>query len=533
MKRAGFAFVLTLMILWTLVLRTYHRGVAPIPELPAVNQVTGAWISKEKFGMHHLILQGNPYERGLQAGANTRELLLQQENVLFGQLDRFLPSKTLLTPLTLMGILWFGGVENYVEDWMLQEMYGVSRFSPKEFDHVIDGYTRQIVYHGIHEVGQMSVDQGLEGMACTVIAYPLGDQWVLGRNFDFEAGRIFDEEKILKWVFPDQGHAYLSVIWAGMVGAVTGVNDQGLYISLNAAGSEDFRRIGMPSTLAAVKVLQYAKDLDDAIEILRREQVFITDIYVLLDAKSGRLVRVEKSPARFAVVPLQGPSVVANHLLHDIWKNDKINQDRQAFLTSTPRQERGEAMLRELSGREFQKAPELELEVLKVLRDKGLGKNGQPLHLGNRKAIDALIATHSVIYNSRDQVFYVGKGPAVAGSFVGYDLAASFAAKAPVFVRELPADPTVSPELFKSIHNSWDELRFARKSLRQKNCDEAELHLQKAALSFQEQADYYSALGDWNACKKDLTKAREAWTQSLVLEPAYHKDRTRLERNLK
>ena len=63
---------------------------------------------------------------------------------------------------------------------------------------------------------------------------------IIGRNFDFEGGRIFDDEKILKWVFPSNGIPFVSVIWAGMVGAVTGVNASGVYISINAAGTVCF-----------------------------------------------------------------------------------------------------------------------------------------------------------------------------------------------------------------------------------------------------------------------------------------------------
>ncbi len=75
-------------------------------------------------------------------------------------------------------------------------MYGISRSAPRKYDYLADPYTRQVAYHGLHEVGQMMVDQGFEeGMACTVIAVKRGRQWILGRNFDFEGGRIFDKEK--------------------------------------------------------------------------------------------------------------------------------------------------------------------------------------------------------------------------------------------------------------------------------------------------------------------------------------------------
>jgi hypothetical protein len=382
----------------------------------------------------------------------------------------------------------------------------------------------------------MLVDQGGEDMGCTVVATPWQDHWVLGRNFDFEGGRIFDTEKIVKWVFPDQGHAFVSVIWAGMVGAVTGVNDQGLYISINAAGSKDHRRIGMPSTLVLLKVLQNASNAEEAIKILKEEQMFITDIFVLLDSKSNKLYRIEKSPRQTAVIPLEGPSVVTNHLVDERWKNDATNTYRRENLTTLYRENRGKLLLANLQTQKIQNSQDMEKAILQIIRDKGTDDGslaGKPLHLGNRRAIDALIAAHSVIYNSKDNVLFVSQGPAVSGPFVGFDLQKSFTQKYPVIARKLDRDPLVSDQMFSNVRTSNQYLSQAQFFLRRHNCDEAMDWVAKAGALFKEQSFYYEVLGDVYKCRDQKDMARTAWKKSLALSPAYKKTIDKLEKLVK
>jgi isopenicillin-N N-acyltransferase-like protein len=536
MKKFFVAGGLILLLLVTFVLRTYHSGVFPMPSIPsqldAESMAKTLWIPKEKYGINQLVLHGPAYERGLEAGRLTEHLLLQQEDELVRQLRFWLPSDALIKVLILGGILWFQGADRYFEDWMVQEMAGVSLHAPKKYDFLADGFTRQIAYHGLHEVGQMVVDQGFEAMGCTVVALPFKGSWVLGRNFDFEGGRIFDSEKIMKWVFPERGHSFVSVIWAGMVGAVTGVNDQGLYISLNAAGSSDFRRVGTPSTLVLLKALQFASTAEEALDIFQKEQMFITDIFVLLDSKHNKLYRIEKSPDKIAINPLSGPQAIANHLVDPIWDGDEMNNFRREQLTSSYREVRGQLLVQELAQKKFSRSSDLQLEILKILRDKGEA-DGKALHLGNRRAIDPLIAAHSVIFDGEEQHLYVSQGPGVSGAFTGFDLKASFEKQMPVVIENLPPDPIVSSATFHRIRASNWELSLAQTALRRKDCNAAQLHLQEAIGLFQEQGPYYEVLGNWyQACQQDEAKAKQAWSQSLALHPAYHRTEESLRKKL-
>jgi isopenicillin-N N-acyltransferase-like protein len=531
MKKALTIFGLITSLILTWGVREFHIGTFRPPKVPVSvvmsgDEPTGSWVTRETYGSNQLILRGPPFARGLEAGKLTEHLLREQENELTKKLFTFIP-RWLFIVLEPLGIAYFHGIERYFEPWMTQEMYGVSKSAPPEYDALGDAYTRQITYHGIHEIGQMMVDQKGDAIGCTVAAIPSGKSWIVGRNFDFEGGRIFDREKIMKWVFPDQGYPFVSVIWAGMVGAVTGVNNQGIYVSVNAAGTKDYRRIGTPSTLVLLKILQYAKSGEDALKILRSETMFITDIFVLLDSQAGKLYRIEKSPHAIEVIPLVGPSIVTNHLVGPKFANDPTNLFRRNDLTSEARQIRGESLIRETKPNEA--------GILEILRDKG-EIHGDPLNLGNRNAIDPLIAAHSVVFNGESQTLYVGEGPGVSGEFLGFDLTASFQARTPIRKGGLPADPRVSGEIFAAVRSREEKVSAAEHEFRHQRCDEGAALLTEAgklgAIIGTESYEYATALGDREKCRGNLEVAVTHWRRALSLHPAYRSEREALSKKV-
>ncbi|HEX4923323.1 MAG TPA: C45 family peptidase [Bdellovibrionales bacterium] len=527
-----FVSVTVLIAAWSLAV--LHRAVLLPPE-PAATVQTGSarsrFIPKADAKIHQLVLEGTHFERGDMAGQHTSHLLLLQEQSLNGKLNEIIPNAFLRRALQVLAMRWFWGNDRYFESWAKEEMYGVGRWAPPEFDHLADGYTRQAAYHGLHEVGQMMVDQGLEDMGCTVIAHPDGEHWVIGRNFDFEGGLVFDTEKIMKWVFPADGFAYVSVVWAGMVGAVTGVNEHGVYISLNAAGSDDFKRHGTPSTLVLTKALQSAKTAAEAVEVIEKQPMFITDIFVVADRRGGVLYRVEKSPAKSHVLQHREPVAIANHLVAPVWSGDSVNQYRISELTTRHRAERGQLLVDKIKSKG--KITSLNAEILAILRDKGDDGAGQTLHLGNRRAIDGLIATHAVIYNTRENVLFVSEGPALTRELHGFDMAASFKAREPVRVASLPADGGVTPERYFAVKASFIELARARRLLKKKKCEEASVPVEKAHGLFGESSMYYETLGDLKSCRGDREGAVEAWRRAVELVPAYARQAKSLEEKLK
>ena len=538
MKKFAFFLFWSFVLVFNWTIYSYHLTVYPRDGMVKTADMDPAktlasYSDKKEFGIHQMILSGDPYTRGLNAGKLTKDILFKQEAELVSKLRGWVPSEAVIQGLILIAGHWFVGADKYFQPWALEEMYGVSQSAPHEFDYLTDGFTRQVAYHGLHEVGQLMVDQKGDDMGCTVVATPYKKNWILGRNFDFEGGRVFDEDKIMKWVFPDEGNAYVSVIWAGMVGVVTGVNERGLYISINAAGTSDFKRLGTPSTIVTLQALQFAKNLDEAIAIYKNAQMFITDIFVLMDAKSGRIVRIEKSPRHTEVIEETSPVVVTNHLVAPRWKDDVINEFRRNELTSLIRETRGKQLVTELDGENLKDGRALENRILGILRDKGVDDEGHRAPVGDRRGIDSLIATHSVIYNGADHQLWVSQGPSLAGAFTGFDLARSFAERHPVKVGTLPRDEALSDQDYADIHLSEHVTTEAEALFKKKKCAEGEAMLSKVAAIFHQHSDYLTARGDLEECKGDHAQAKKEWALALAHAPAYAKEVRALREKLK
>jgi hypothetical protein len=86
--------------------------------------------------------------------------------------------------------------------------------------------------------------------------------------------------------------------------------------------------------------------------------------------------------------------------------------------------------------------------VLDVMRDRH-GPGNAPLPLGDRRAIDALIATHAVVMDATARVLWVSEGPHLVGRFVRFDLGrmldpAFDPARDTTDPEALPADPLLT-----------------------------------------------------------------------------------------
>jgi isopenicillin-N N-acyltransferase-like protein len=89
-----------------------------------------------------------------------------------------------------------------------------------------------------------------------------------------------------------------------------------------------------------------------------------------------------------------------------------------------------------------------------ILRDKR-GPGSTELPLGHRSAIDALIATHSVLMDTTARILWVSEGPHATGRFVEFDLAEllDLSYSPPETsepVEALPADPIVADGRFQA-----------------------------------------------------------------------------------
>jgi hypothetical protein len=442
-----------------------HAGIAPAPEvasLPAicstpvreeggVRRIGPAW-SRSHGGVRFTRIAGEPFELGWEASKLQGELPEHLEDVLYKMKDAFVPWRP--AQWALRKLLLFEGrdLASYFPLDRRLEILGQARAASRD-RHSEDAplYNRILAYHAVHDIAHKLIDSPFVyghwdelQAGCTALAAcsnaTADGHVLLARNFDFEAGRVFDEEKVVIACAPAHGVPFVHVAWSGMVGAVSGLNAEGIACVLDASASEDDASVGEPVSLVVREVLERAHTLDEAIAIVRAAPVFVSDVYVVASGKEGRAVAIEKSPARCAVREAKdGLLLASNHFLAPEFASDAANRSRRQDATTEERLARLAEVTAPLRGKLDPAS------ALSVLRDRR-GPSGKDVGLGNRGAIDALIATHSVIIDATDRVLWVSCGPHTLGRYlrVPVDRMLDDPAWTPSDEGALPADPLLA-----------------------------------------------------------------------------------------
>ena len=221
--------------------------------------------------------------------------------------------------------------------------------------------------------------------------YTADGHLIMGRTFDFDVARSFDTNKVVYYVDPVKGHDFIFVAWPGMIGVVSGINEHKLAVTINAAHSDDSRTIGTPVALVVREIMQYAKTLEEAVDIIQESTTFVNESFLIADGKSGRAVVVEKSPRRCAVREPEGDRIIsANHFMTTPYQGDDKHQAYLREGTSLIRYDRVEVLLEEAKG---ELTPE---RAVSIVRDRAI-PNRDKLVFGNPASINMLLATHAVV----------------------------------------------------------------------------------------------------------------------------------------
>ena len=411
------------LILFALLVRINPPEVAEI-EIPAVEKLSEThftcgnnWLRQDEEGIWVVYIEGEPYERGLVYGALCEKLIRDQEVIFVGQIQEMIPSDFFLNFLKFF-VAWFNkDMEDYVPLEFQQEIYGVSKSFSDDFDWVAPKYHRVINYHAAHDIGHAL--QELAVVGCTSFgasgSYSSDSTLIVGRNFDFYMGPEFAKQRLLSIVNPSEGYAYSSYSWAGLMGVVSGMNEVGLTVTINAAKSDLPTGAKDPISILAREVLQYASTIEEAVAICEKREVFVSESLMIGSTKDNRTAIIEKSPLKFGVFdPHEDLVLCSNHYQSDFYSEDEANSLNIEQSDSPYRFELMQSLIAAKAPLDPRDAIAI-LSETKGLEDKDIG-------LGNPKSINQLIGHHAIIFKPSDQLFWISNYPNQIGGMQAFNL---------------------------------------------------------------------------------------------------------------
>jgi hypothetical protein len=384
-------------------------------------------------------LQGTPEAIGFAHSALLRREMLENEGILLGRFEEAVPGRVTRTLLLDLARFRYRSIERGMSlDRRTEIAAGAAGFAPDPYADFLPTYQRFLYLNALYDIALSFEHSPLVG--CTTLGFHgtarPGGGVLLARAFDMEVDAVFDRKKAVFFVSSPGLIPFASVAWPGLVGVVSGMNAEGLAVVVHGARAGEPRTEGEPVVHALRRVLTRARTVAEATRLLAERPPLVSHLIVLADAH-GELSAVERVPGAALVVrPLPERAAVTNHFEGSASEDEK--NLRVLRETSTrARRERADELLSRLT------SPVQPDQVLGVLRDRS-GVGGVPLPLGDRRAIDALIATHGVIFDTATRTLWVSEAPHLLGRFVAYDLRRVLG---PAYAPEtgalpaLPADP--------------------------------------------------------------------------------------------
>ena len=483
------------------------------------------WLRKSESGLYELYVEGDPFERGVANGKLTKELVQYQEEVFNRQINRLVPSEFYLTMLKYF-VGWFNrDLDAHVPEEYQQEIFGIAQSASHDFDDIAPPYQRILNYHAAHDIGHALQNMSLVG--CTSFATWASrsedHSLIIGRNFDFYVGDDFARDKIVAFYNPSEGYKFMMVTFGGMTGVLSGMNDQGLTVTLNAAKSEIPSRAATPVSLVAREILQYASTIEEAYTIAAKREMFVAESFLIGSAKDGRASLIEKSPAGMERFDGKDDYIIStNHFQGDLLGKTELNNDHMKTSASLYRHQRVDELLKKDVKNSVSK-------TAGVLRNQ-LGLMDVNIGLGNEKAVNQLVAHHAVIFQPEKKLVWVSTAPWQLGKFVCYDLNKVF--KTPMEKnREIyEPDLTIAPDSFLLDQRYPGYVKFSRYRFpfNPRNDLQPDSILKWNPDSYHA----YMLAGDYYYEHEDYAKAIPVYEQGLLKEIATEQERLHMKKNL-
>jgi isopenicillin-N N-acyltransferase like protein len=382
-------------------------------------------------------LRGSPAQIGFEHARLLYPEMVQNEGILLGRFQQQVSNTVFRHLLLDLAELRYAHVDRGMSLARRTEIAAGARgFQPDPYAEIFPTYQRFVYLNALYDMALSFEHSPLIG--CTTITF--GDDeidgggGILARAFDFEVDEVFDDHKAVFFVREDGQIPFASVAWPGLVGVVSGMNMDGVAVVVHGARGGTPQAEGEPVVHALRRVLSTAHSTDDALRALAEQPAMVSHIVIIND-ENGHAVAVERVPGKPNFVRDLAPKAVTTNHFEGPSAEDPKNLTVRKKTSTLPRRARGDELLARLPNH---LSPEDAVrDAVSLLRDR-LGPGDTQLALGDRSAINALIATHGVVMDTKRRILWVSESPHLLGRFVAFDLKRALAAD---------YDPADAPEL--------------------------------------------------------------------------------------
>jgi hypothetical protein len=375
-------------------------------------------------------------------------------------------------------------------------------------------------YHAAHDIGHTLQNMNL--VACTAFGVnnkrSADGSLLIGRNMDFYSGDKFAENKIVSFVKPEKGYSFVSITWGGLIGVISGMNSQGLTVTLNAAESSIPTSAKTPVSILAREILQHASTINEAYQIATKYETFVAESFLIASAIDKQMAVIEKSVEKTELYRgTDEEIIVTNHFQSEPFIKTELNINNRKDGCSVYRWERTEEILHE-------QASHTPASFAAILRDQQ-GKGNTNIGMGNEKAINQLIAHHSVIFKPQQLQIWVSASNYQLGEYVMYDLNRIFSDtlnfRNKIYEPEftIPADSFIYSIAYQNFIKYKEYTSILKKIRTKDKIEPLDQYFIEEYKNLNPQYYYtYFELGEYYAALNQNEKALEYYNSALKLE---------------
>ncbi len=389
---------------------------APVARSGGIRALGASYV-KRHGGVLQVGLSGTPEQIGHAQAKLLYPEMLDTEAALWSVFDQVVPSAMLRGIVLDVAQLRFRDLQESIPEPRRVELAAQARaFAPDPWAEHLPTYQRFVFLNSLYDISLSFERSGLIGCSSVVLGASRTHEGrvLLGRNFDFETHEVFDRGKAVLLVREQGSIPFASVAWPGLLGVVTGMNAQGVAIVVHGARAGTPSPRGEPVLMTVRGALSHCSTASEAAAYVAARTPMVSHLVLVADA-TGSTAVVERLPGQTAHIREPGASMALTNHFEGPVASDPANQRVRARTSTLARRARLDELLAALPG---EATP---ADVAAILRDKS-GKGGERLPDGDRRAIDADIATHGVVMDLTARRIWVSEGPHLRGKFVRFDL---------------------------------------------------------------------------------------------------------------